>query len=66
MNRQDMLRLTQACLALIIDMEDEMKSSDCTEYRRDHVLPQSVAMWRRIKEEVDRQIDAQDITNGIK
>ena len=63
MNRLDILRLSQACLHIIFDMQDETRDPNCDEYRREHVLPESVAMWRRIMEEVDRQVDAQDNTD---
>ena len=66
MNRQEMLRLSQACLHVIHDMKDEMNhSEDCPEYRRTVVLPNSIKMWERIMKEVDDQIDEQDAANGI-
>ena len=65
-NRQEMIRLSQACLHVIIDMEDEMNNDEnCPEYRREVVLPNSIKMWELIRKQVDDQIAAQDTANGI-
>ena len=66
MNRQEMIRLSQACLHVIFDMKNEMSNDEnCPEYRRNVVLPNSIKMWERIMKQVDDQIDAQDAANGI-
>jgi hypothetical protein len=66
MNRQEMIRLSQACLHVIIYMEDEMNNDEnCPEYRREVVLPNSIKMWKLIRKQVNDQIAAQDSANGI-
>lgn len=67
MNRQEMIRLSQACLHVIWDMKDEMNNDkNCPEHHRNVVLPNSIKMWERIMKQVDDQIEAQDVANGIK
>lgn len=65
MQRGDITRLMQACTAIIIEMQDEMRNPETNEYRRERVLPNSIQMWQRIHDEVERQFDEQDRQNGV-
>lgn len=60
LNRGDICRVMTAITSLVLDMETEMKSEDCNEYRREHVLPGSIKMWRDLHDEIEKQLDEQD------
>lgn len=60
-NRLEMCKLMQACSSVIWDMRNEMSNDpNCPEYRRSHVLPESIKMWQELHDKVQRQLDCQD------
>ena len=62
MTRADMIRLMMACHSVQFDMEDEVRNDPSLEYYK----TSSIQMWKRIAEEVEKQLDAQDEEKGIK
>lgn len=66
MHRTEVCDLMMACTALIIELENEMKHDEtCPQYRREHVLPESIKKWKRLHDMLKEQLDTQDIENGI-
>lgn len=68
LSRLDICDLMLACTGIIIDAKTEMKSDpDCPEYRREHVLPETIKKWQSLHDLLEKQLDAQDaIREAIK
>lgn len=61
LNRLDICKLLTACTTIKWGMIEEMNNDpDCPEYRRDHVLPNSIKMWEQLYEQIETQLDEQD------
>lgn len=61
LKRSDICKMLTACTSIWIEMDDEMRNDpDCPEYRREHVLPESIKMWRALHDEIEKQLDEQD------
>ena len=60
LSRLDICDLLLACTEIKFSALDEMKQKDCPEYRRDHVLPGTVAKWQRLHDKLHEQLDILD------
>lgn len=61
LNRSDICKLLTACTNIMIDMRTEMEyDEECPEYRRRHVLPESIKMWEKLHDLIETQLDEQD------
>lgn len=61
LDRQDICKLMTACTGIAIEMEMEMKHDpDCPEYRREKVLPESIKMWKALRDLINEQLEEQD------
>lgn len=61
LSRRDVCDLKLALTSLICSMRDEMREESTPEYRRTTVLPASIAKWEKLRDEIKRQFDEQDI-----
>lgn len=60
-SRSDICKILTACTEVIIAKDTEMRlDENCPEYRRGHVLPESIKMWRELHDEIMKQLDEQD------
>lgn len=59
-SRLDVCKISMAITSLIIDMRRELNDPECNEYRKEHVLPQSIEMWQKLHDKVNDQLDRQD------
>ena len=60
LTRGEICKLMLACTEIWLEMDEEMKSAECDEYRKDHVLPESIKMWRELHDKLESQLDEQD------
>lgn len=65
LDRSEALRLVQACNHLYRDFRAEATDAATSEERK-KICNSSAAMWKRIADAVDAQVDVQDAANGIK
>ena len=64
LNRLEICRVMQACTGIIIGMKNEMRNDpECPQYRREHVLPESIAMWQKLHDKIEKQLDILDALN---
>lgn len=62
LNRLEVCDLLLACTNIICASREEMlKDPDCPEYRREHVLPETIKKWQALHDKVERQLDRQDV-----
>lgn len=59
MDRGDILRLRQACTAVYWEFRNEAEAEETSEERK-RIAKGSAEMWKRIRDEVDHQIEEQD------
>ena len=59
-SRLEVCDLMLACSQIICGAWDEMRSPDCDEYRKKHVLPGTVKKWQALHDKLDKQLSAQD------
>lgn len=59
MTRSEMIRISQALLHVVRDFQYEINASETSESRRKSCIS-SLQMWKKIREKVDEQFDAQD------
>lgn len=63
-NRLEVCDLMLACTEIVIDLRHEMESDpDCPQYRREHVLPDSIKKWQALHDKLERQLDILDALN---
>lgn len=60
LTRRDLCDLMLACTQIEWAARDEMKSADVNEYRRDIVLPGTVAKWEALHDKIEEQLDRLD------
>ena len=59
-SRLEVCDLMLACSHIVCGAREEMKSPDCNEYRKKHVLPGTIEKWQALHDKLDRQLAAQD------
>lgn len=63
-SRLEVCDLMLACTGIVCDMRTEMLTDpDCPEYRRNHVLPESMKKWQRLHDKLKKQLDILDALN---
>lgn len=61
LSRRDICDLLMACTGIKWDAIEEMKNDpECPEYRRDHVLPETIKKWEKLHNLLESQLDEQD------
>ena len=68
LDRLSVCDLMLACTEIVIGCKMEMTSDatdKITEYRRAHVLPDTIKKWQRLHDAVEKQLDEHDKKHGI-
>ena len=64
-SRLEVCDLMLACTHIVCASRDEMeRDPDCPEYRRTHVLPETIKKWQRLHDKLERQLDILDALNN--
>ena len=64
LNRQEVCELMLACTQIVCDAHDEMEhDQSCPEYRRTHVLPNTIQKWQSLHDKIAAQLDILDALN---
>lgn len=63
-SRSEVSKLLIACTKIICDARTEMESLECPEYRRTHVLPESIKMWQNLHDKIKKQLEILDAFNA--
>lgn len=61
LDRLEICDLMMACTGIVCDARTEMSSDpDCPQYRREHVLPETIKKWQALHDLLEKQLEKQD------
>ena len=64
-SRLEVCDLMLACTHIVCGAREEIETDpDCPEYRRTHVLPETIKKWQALHDKLNRQLDILDALNG--
>ena len=64
-NRLELCELMLSCTHIICEAAEEMKSPECSEYRRQHVLPGTIEKWKALHDKLEMQLRILDVLHGM-